>query len=471
MLAFLLITFCCIPSVAAQKSRRKSVPAANPSQSQALEWFQKADAFVGTAEEGSDAHLDAYRKAVELDPTLAAARLNLALLLARRNEFGPAQAQIEEILRRQPEDINALYLSGEFLLRLGDGEQAKGRFEKVIDKEPGHAGALAALGKIALDKQRPGEAAGYYQRSVQSKASAESWHNLGLARLEAGEPAKAIEALESARLLAPGDPDIAGLLGVAHLQQREFKEAADWLQKALAKKPDSLLYSHLGVALQNSQDFPGAASAYEKAVALRADSAPDWAQLGVVRLRLKRLDEARLALEKALALDPNNLVALATLGDLKLDRKEYETAVSLYERALQIKPDDFSTSVNLAMALGELGKTMEALGVYNKALQIEPHSGEVLRHMAVLYDRAGNVGAAIEHYRKSLQFAPYPASHFRLGVLLAKTGQVEPALEHLARAVALEPRFKLILRDELRNVHSDLDSIRYMQRFADIIKP
>jgi len=458
----------------AQKSRKPKPPskpaAVRSAESEAMEWYVKGDAYVGTAEEGSAVQLEAYRKAVELDPSLSAVRMNLALLHARKGEYQPALEQLEEILKRGPEQADALYLSGEFLLQSRQKEQARERFARVITREPEHAGALAGLGKISLEAKQYEEASGFYARSAQAKPTTESYFNLALAELSLGRRDQAVEALQKALALAPEDPDVLGLLGIVQLQQNKLPDAVASLRQALAGKPDALWYSHLGVALEQSNDFAGAAAAFQKAVDINPGSADDWAQLGIVRVRLKQNDVAMVSLQKAIALDGRHFAALATFGDLLLDRKDYETAVQTYRRALEVNPKDFFTSFNLGLALSESGRSEEALGAFRATLELAPDSGEVHRQLGLLYDKAGNVESAIEHFRKSLNNAPRSGSHFRLGVLLARIGQGDAALEQLEKAVALEPKLKQMLRDELRNVHSDLDSVRYKQRFADIIK-
>jgi tetratricopeptide (TPR) repeat protein len=61
-------------------------------------------------------------------------------------------------------------------------------------------------------------------------------------------------------------------------------------------------------------------------------------------------------------------------------------------------------------------------------------------------------------------------NYFLLGILYAKIGQSDQALTNLAKAVDMEPdKYRQILREELKQIHSVLDSIRYTDRFARLL--
>ena len=61
-------------------------------------------------------------------------------------------------------------------------------------------------------------------------------------------------------------------------------------------------------------------------------------------------------------------------------------------------------------------------------------------------------------------------NHFHLGVLYAKNNQPDPAIAAFDRAIELEPeKYRAMLKEELKKVHSILDSVRYKEKFVRLL--
>lgn len=98
-----------------------------------------------------------YRRAIEIEPTSAAARMNLASLLADRGELAAALELYAEVLRSTPRDPTALYNVGVVEFRAGRFEDAARRFETVLRLRPSHPEAARML-RVA--KQRAARRSG-----------------------------------------------------------------------------------------------------------------------------------------------------------------------------------------------------------------------------------------------------------------------------------------------------------------------
>ena len=80
---------------------------------------------------------------------------------------------------------------------------------------------------------------------------ATTYVNLGVAYIDAGQTANAIEALEKAVSLQPDDATAYGNLGAAYCDIRQFDNAMDCLKKALEIRPDfALAYANLGTSTE-----------------------------------------------------------------------------------------------------------------------------------------------------------------------------------------------------------------------------
>lgn len=104
---------------------------------------------------GSGAAADAYRRALELDPALAAAHTNLGNLAHREGRRGEAREHYERALALDPDQPEARFNLANLLDELGETRRAIGEWSRVVALNPdlvdAHfnlAGALAKEGEV-----------------------------------------------------------------------------------------------------------------------------------------------------------------------------------------------------------------------------------------------------------------------------------------------------------------------------------
>jgi tetratricopeptide (TPR) repeat protein len=114
------------------------------------------------AEESSDLRIaeSCYRKAIELDPSLAAAHTNLGNLWYRRGQHAEARASYERALDLDPLQPEARFNLGNLLGEIGETELAIAELKQVVARAPEFADAhynlgllLARVGGVAQARQ------------------------------------------------------------------------------------------------------------------------------------------------------------------------------------------------------------------------------------------------------------------------------------------------------------------------------
>jgi len=90
--------------------------------------------------------LQAAREAVRLAPFCSAARTTLGRLLLGGGDPAAALEQLERAVEQAEDDAKAHYLSGEALRVLGRESEARARYERTLQLDARHPGALARLG-------------------------------------------------------------------------------------------------------------------------------------------------------------------------------------------------------------------------------------------------------------------------------------------------------------------------------------
>jgi tetratricopeptide (TPR) repeat protein len=183
----------------------------------------------------------ALQKATEASadfPGKDEARQRLALLAMDAKAGNPAvRTELENYLRKQPDDPAALTRLGEVQQRDGAVDQAVKTYEKVVADDPLYAPAARQLALL------------YGQLSTDS--------------------AKAYDLVSKARQAYPDDPGIAKTLGILDYRRGYYPQAAELLKQAGAKRRDDpeLLY-YLGEVHRQLKEWDECKGVLQRALTL-----------------------------------------------------------------------------------------------------------------------------------------------------------------------------------------------------------
>ncbi|HEY7285854.1 MAG TPA: sulfatase-like hydrolase/transferase [Vicinamibacterales bacterium] len=148
-------------------------------------------------------------------------------------------------------------------------EEAMNAERAALALQPQSAIARNGLGLLAVDAQRPADAAREFEQAAAlDPGNASYWTNLGNARRALGDAASAEAAYKRALDADPDAADAANGLGVLLVEARRPSEAARWFDRALRSAPDFVeARLNLGIALQESGDSGRAADAFRGVIA------------------------------------------------------------------------------------------------------------------------------------------------------------------------------------------------------------
>ncbi|MDB5974745.1 MAG: hypothetical protein JWR07_1505 [Nevskia sp.] len=189
----------------------------------------------------------------------------------------------------------------------GDYETALGCFTRILEREPGHVGAL---------------------------------YNLGATLASAGYNDEALVCLDKALAIEPGNVDLLCNRGLVLGRLLRFEEALDCFDAVLSRAaPRADALNGRGLALANLERHEESLPCFEQALVL----APH--DLGIVRNRglalgkLHRFEEALVCFWRILAAHPEDADAHLNRG-IMLDRLgRRDEALSCFERALELDPE------------------------------------------------------------------------------------------------------------------------------------
>ena len=105
----------------------------------------------------------AYKRAIELDPSLSNAFTNLGNLMYRRGQLAEAEGYYARALQLDPDQPEAFYNLGFLSFERGDVAAAVLNFKRALQSDPSFADAHFNLGMALLDDGQREEAKGHFQ--------------------------------------------------------------------------------------------------------------------------------------------------------------------------------------------------------------------------------------------------------------------------------------------------------------------
>jgi len=301
--------------------------------------YEEQIAMYGRSELANKA-IEEYRLAIDADPTSEYLTSALAELYAKTGRIRDAVMEAQDILKRDPNNLEAHKLLGRIYLRsLGDIQAGQGsqnvfklaieQYEQIIKIEPDNVDDHLLLGRLYRLNNDLQKAEGEFKTAVKLDSnSEEAVTTLAYLYNEEGDTSRAGEVLSSI-------PDAA----------RSAK-----------------LYSALGYTYEQQKQYKNAINAYRKAIEL----------------------------------DRDNLDAIRGLAQNLMNDGQTDAALEQYKIIADANPEDAQTYLRMAEIYRKSGKFDLALESLKKAGSMVQDSIEVPYNMAAVYQAQGRYDEGIQ---------------------------------------------------------------------------
>lgn len=277
-----------------------------------------------------------FRSALKHNPSSQGAQIRLGELLAMVGRGEEADDIFEKAFEDDP-DRGALVEAMD-LGRRGESKQAEAIYRDILRRNPDHVDALRLMGVLATKDENYSDAEAYFRRVVDLAPDFwTAWINLSAALNEQQKFDKAEEALRAALALRPNNVHTLEKLGANCMNDGRMEDAVAWLNKAVAIDPEhfpSLLV--LGHALKTIGAQDQAIEAYHRCAA----SKPDFGEVywSLANLKTYRFSPEEIAhMEQQLGGPPSDPEGEASevsfrfaMGKSCEDRKDYAKAFEHY---------------------------------------------------------------------------------------------------------------------------------------------
>ena len=212
----------------------------------------------------------------------------------------------------------------------------------------------------------------------------EAQYLLGFARLQLGQAAAAIPALEEAIRLNPEIPERLNTLAQAYEAVGRNPSSIEQLyRRALAVQPsEASIRVNLGRFLEAQGSVDEALAEYQRASSDEPWLASAHYNVGTAFLRTGQTVEGERSLREAVHLEPDYSDALTNLGVLAAGRGDANDAHALFLRAVEADSRNANALANLALATADAGDMARARQYAQQALAINPNHPTAQQVMA-----------------------------------------------------------------------------------------
>ncbi len=244
------------------------------------------------------------------------------------------------------ESLRQLVVAYERVNRLSD---ARKTLERLAEEDPKNPRHLLELARVAYLQHDFEGALGYLGHARDLTPGDARVHFLfGMVLVELNLPLEARKSVEKAVAIDPENPDYNYGLGSIILRARDAASAVVSFRKYVAERPDDPRgHFALGVAYFAAGDYEHCRSEMGVARGDPATAAGAGYFLGRVARIDERLDEAAALLEGSIRLSPSFAEAYAELGRVRLRQGRTEDAKAAVERALALDRDSYQANGTL----------------------------------------------------------------------------------------------------------------------------
>lgn len=202
------------------------------------------------------------------------------------------------------------------------------------------------------------------------------------------------------------DSEAYRLLGRLYIQKEWWNRAEKALQKSLQwEKDDPFLYlnlTHLHTSRYREMGYRNRESLLKHALNLNPALERAWIALGEDYYFRNRPDRTEKTYMKLLKIHPNSLDGLLALGKLYVFRNDVLNIIRVYEKVLEIEPDYADVYYNLGIAYYNDKKEEKAIRFFERAIELNNHVDSHL-YLGIIHAKRGDREQAIEFLRKRIR--------------------------------------------------------------------
>jgi tetratricopeptide (TPR) repeat protein len=398
---------------------------------------------------------EAYRKAVELDPTELSHQRGLGQTLMSEEKFPEALGVYQKLAEVIPDDADIYLRIAQIYREMHQLDRAEESLVKARQFAPGNLEVMYNEAMLYQAQGRYDDAIRVLSDAItgvkgQSAVLPSRRRSLAILYQQLGQLYKDRQNFQAAiftfgELGHLGDEEDRRarlLIMDAYRSARDLPKALQAGRDALAKYPgDPAIRSSQALLLGENEQTDEAAKMLRSQLTKTDADRDTYLNIAQVYERGKRYPEAEQAARAAEVLPGrprDNEMVWFILGAIYERQKFFDKAEEEFKKSLEVNPKNGSVLNYYGYMLGDLGQRLdEAADLVQRALKEEPYNGAYLDSMGWIYYRQNKLGEAEATLRKALERDAHdPTIHSHLGDVYAKLGRNELAASEWEKSLS-----------------------------------
>jgi len=381
--------------------------------------------------------------------------------LIAEKEFEKAKHKLLQIIAENGENIENKKLLGLVNINLGSFKEAKQNFEYVLHQKDDDATSWFYLGNCYEKLGELENAKSAYLKVIELRDQyVEAYKNLCVVYMQLKQEDKAIEIAEKAKLIDSDDYTYDYLIGTANVALKRYDEGIKYLTQALALNPNRpQIHGNLGTAYLLTNNQGKAIESFNKALEIEPENTEVLYNLGSLYQIQNNHSEASECFEKAYSIrsDERFLVSL-TLSELK--GGNYKKAIEHYKSLTVSHPEKDSYQYNLATCYEQVRDFQSAISILKNLVTRNPKSVTMAQKLAGLYMETRDLRSAKDLYdRIILKVSPTANVLYQYAILSSQLYDTDTAERIFKKVIGMNPDNAM--------AHKDLGVIYLNKRLFD----
>ncbi len=334
-------------------------------------------------------------------------------VLAEAGRFEDAVLDFDEVLRREPAQVNVLFDRGVCYLNLDRLQPALADFNAVLRWLPGSARTLAARAEVYRRLEAWDAADADLTSAIEQDPFEARW------RLHRSRFRAQLRRHDEARL----DADAAVVLDPNELDYYTYR--------------GSLLAERAG----SEEDLKRALADFQTAAAIVPNRPELQVACAELNLRLNRIDDTLAACAKALALDPEHGPAFGIRGMAEETRNgPADGVIRDCTAAIDRGSGNARVYMNRASAHQRLGELHAALADLDKAVELSPEFANAWNFRGAIHGQLEMQEAARADFDRAIELAPgWSVPYLNRSIWFRQHDELPSALDDCSKAIDADP--------------------------------
>ncbi len=366
-----------------------------------------------------DDALRTYREMADASPRETQPYIGMAQIYREQKNFADARKMIDKAKQLDPDNLEVRYNEVGLLEDEGKTADAISALKAILDstarrtynpqERSYRSKMLEQLGLLYRTTDQYDQAVDAFRQiaildpDLAARAEAQVIDTYRLAK----EYDKAQQESDAALKKFSGDRSLAQVRAQLLADQGKTDQAIGELKKLLDGKNDRDVYLAMADVYEKSRNFAAMGKALDDAEKLsqsKDDKANVLFMRGAMFEREKKYEQAEKTFRQVLDMDPSNASALNYLGYMLADQNvRLQEAQDLIKRAVKLDPNNYAFLDSLGWVYYRMNRLDEAEQQLTRSVQLMSKDPTIHDHLGDVYFKEGKIKEAIVQWESSLK--------------------------------------------------------------------